>query len=202
MNPVVVRPASKGDLQPVAALHKAQFGDHFLGKFSVPLLARFYKAFLGKAIFLVAISQGNVSGFVLGGLDSHMGFQKKNFIKDNFLRIVLEALVRPGIWGMVISRVFDFGFGSPQSRSKYQMRLLSIAVDDDSKGKGVSKALVSGFESSLGDFQTYGLSVLAENARAVAFYRKLGYSEEFVRGVSVYFFKSIEKDHSDSRKTS
>ena len=181
------------DLSAVALIHKEQFGDHFLGKFSVPLLTNFYRAFLGDSIFLIAEYLDEPAGFVLGGEAGRLGARKKQFLTSNFGRLFLESAVRPGLWGMVFSRVFSYGPRGSQPVSGYDMRLLSIAVDDESKGKGVASALVAEFEKSLADCREYGLSVLAENSRAIAFYRKTGYTEEMRRGKSVYFFKNLSE---------
>lgn len=194
MSDIVVRQVLDSDLHSIAVIHKGQFGGHFLGKFSVALLTKFYRAFLEDSIFLIAENLDEPAGFVLGGEAVRLTARKKQFLTSDLGRLILESAVRPRLWGMVISRLFSLGPRGSQPVSGYEMRLLSIAVDDDSKGKGVASALVAEFEKSLTGYREYGLSVLADNSRAVAFYRKTGYTEEMRRGKSVYFFKTLPED--------
>ncbi len=191
MSNVIVRETVDTDLQAIAAVHKAQFGDHLLGQYSVSLLKKFYRSFLNNSIFLTAESSGEICGFILGGEESRLKIPKSQFVRSHFMRILLESVMRPKVWGIIARRVFGFKGGATKATSVYEMRLLSIAVTGSSKGKGVASALVSSFEKCLGDFRVYGLCVIVENSRAIAFYRKMGYSEEFRRGQSLYFFKQV-----------
>ena len=56
----------------------------------------------------------------------------------------------------------------------------------------MAKALVEDFETELDEVKEYGLSVLAKNERAIGFYLKMGYVEEYRNGSSVYFSKNIQ----------
>lgn len=59
-------------------------------------------------------------------------------------------------------------------------------------GTGAATDLVRTFECSLrGIADSYGLSVMKTNPRAVAFYRKLGLEMESERGGSITFRRNI-----------
>jgi N-acetylglutamate synthase-like GNAT family acetyltransferase len=57
------------------------------------------------------------------------------------------------------------------------MVLLSIAVAEEAKGTGVAVALIDGFEKELrrAHVTSYSLSVVKSNARAIGFYKKMGF---------------------------
>ena len=61
-----IRDATTDDLLRIATIHKARFSDHLLGRFSIPLLVKFYTVFLGRTIFLVHTTGGEIDGFILG----------------------------------------------------------------------------------------------------------------------------------------
>jgi len=196
-----IQPTLPSDLESIAALHKAQFSDHLLGQFSVSLLVDFYGMFLGNSIFLTARNSSDLLGFVLGGLNSQNVAIKGSFQKCRFWRILFESLFRPRVWVMAGPRILALPVRPSSPQSLYEMRLLSIAVRNEAKGSGVASGLVSGFENSILGYQKYGLSVLAENSRALAFYIKQGYVEEMRNGKSVFFWKSIsaDREHETSR---
>lgn len=191
MDALVVRNAVAGDLPAIAVVHKTQFGDHLLGQFSISLLTEFYRCFLGGSIFLTAEVSGEICGFVMGGEKQRLAELKNHFVKRNFPRIFFEALVRPKVWVFLVKRIPDPGKMSTRFNSDFSLRLLSIAVNPAATGKGVASALVDQFENQLDKGKSYGLSVIARNERAIGFYLKMGYVEEFRNGSSVYFWKKI-----------
>lgn len=68
-NMSMIRKVEKDDLQAIAAIHKENFGDHFLGKFSESLIAKFYACFIGGESFIADFTEhGECRGFILGGV--------------------------------------------------------------------------------------------------------------------------------------
>ena len=64
----MIRTVEAKDLRMIAAIHKENFGDHFLGKFSKGLIAEFYSCFFGDENFRASFYDvGDCQGFVLGG---------------------------------------------------------------------------------------------------------------------------------------
>ncbi|MCG2684279.1 MAG: hypothetical protein L6306_11785, partial [Planctomycetales bacterium] len=93
-----IRNAEDRDLPVIAAIHKSQFWDHFLGQYSRRLLVRFYGSFLGKSVFIVHESADGVDGFVLGGASAQMAACSARFVRSNLPRCLWETLMRPRLW--------------------------------------------------------------------------------------------------------
>ena len=176
-----VRAATPEDLWEVARVHKARFStpDYTLGQYSVSLIYKFYKAFLGRCVFLVHVSDQSVDGFVLGGEPAELHGAEHAFLRHNLTRCGLETLVRPRLWRaaygtackLLLSRKKD----PSQQPTPPLPRLLSIAVDRNAGGSGAAMELVRAFESSVSsDHPAYELSVVKTNRQAVRFYEKLG----------------------------
>ena len=190
-----LRSAENLDLAGVAALHKRQFSDHFLGQYSECVLDYFYAALLGSSIFLIAEEEGRLLGFVVGGDGAALGAAKRRFAVRVTVRAALETVVRPRLWrpaGARLATLVRGGGGS--GGSSVATRLLSIAVDEDAKGMGVAAALVRAFEAALTPGTLYGLSVLSDNVRAVGFYLKMGFAVEKESGGTTYFVRHADAD--------
>lgn len=189
---VSVRSTCASDLQRIARLHHAQFGDHLLGCLPEPLLIEFYRALSVDTIFLVAEIDGSIEGFVLGGEDAVLHRNRRVFMRSNRWRIMGAVIVHPSLWPHVWKRASalrrPIGNASRFS-SAATTRLLSIAVSEGSKGQGVAKTLIQAFEASLNPDVHYGFSVNASNKRAIGFYQKCGFVEEGRRGGSVFYLR-------------
>lgn len=198
-NVVRLRSTDANDLRAVAQLHHEQFADHLLGCLPEAVLVEFYRAFLVDTIFLVAEIDGSLSGFVLGGEDSVLRRNRSQFIRRNRWRIMGAVIVYPALWPHVWKRVlalFRPAASAISFTSVASTRLLSIAVAEAAKGQGVAGSLLKAFESSLAKGASYGLSVHADNTRAIGFYQKSGFVEEVRRGGSVFYLKSLTVDGS------
>jgi ribosomal protein S18 acetylase RimI-like enzyme len=194
MQPIVVgvRRTCASDLDRIARLHRAQFADHLLGCLPEPLLIEFYRALSVDTIFLIAEIDGSIGGFVLGGEEVVLHRNRRVFMRSNRWRIIGAVIVHPSLWQHVWKRAVALGrtFGSANRfPSAASMRLLSIAVSEVSKGRGVAETLIQAFEASLVADVHYGLSVHADNMRAIGFYQKCGFVEEGRREGSVFYLK-------------
>lgn len=199
--PGSVRSAWATDLPAVARIHKSQFSDHLLGKYSIELLARFYKEFLGRTLFLVHETSPRIDGFLVGGDDGSLACAKAAFVRVNRARCIGETLLRPKVWLTTVVRGSDLlvsyrhkgqlKSGTPITSD---VRLLSIAVAAEAVGTGAATELVQAFERTLkGTTESYGLSVKRDNHRAVAFYHKLGFELESESGESLYLRRSLKR---------
>lgn len=184
----------------IAQIHKDQFSTHFLGKYSVNLIAKYYECFLEDSIFLVSEAKGSINGFIMGGASEHLNKSKKVFIKGNLLRYSLETLVNPRVYLDAVLRLKNiillFKNTTETKKSKNavstsNIRMLSIAVNEKAKGTNTAKDLLYSFEESISQSKSYGLSVLKKNIRAINFYKKNGFKLEKEDNLAIYFTKKI-----------
>ncbi len=174
--------AVEQDLYQVAQIHKERFPDHYLGKFSISLLYRFYKNLLdAKQIFIVAKEKDEVVGFVVGGDIKIIKERLSLFIRTNVLFYGLEILIRPNTWAKSFDKLKEVIFKQPSSQynlddhEKYT--LLSIATAKSAGGKGVGTGLVKAFDSTLSEVgDHYHLAVMESNTGAIKFYEKNGFT--------------------------
>jgi ribosomal protein S18 acetylase RimI-like enzyme len=193
---IEIRPANPDDLDDVAALHRVMFHDHFLGQFPARIISRFYESFLRDALFIVARDdEGQLLGFVMGGRTEALDQARESCLQHTRFALAGHILSSPRLWPQAWQRVAA-RFASPAERpasvSTTTHRLLSIAVAGASQGRGVAKSLVNAFESGLKDADEYGLSVEANNDRAIAFYQKMGMRIDGQWGGSVFFRKRLD----------
>ena len=196
----MIRTVEAKDLRMIAAIHKENFGDHFLGKFSKGLIAEFYSCFLGDENFIASFDDdGECQGFVLGGGSQLIANQGNNFIKGNFLRYAVEILFRPNTWGGAINRLIPFikrlkkkEANKTKKETKSSYSLLSIAVSKKFQRKGVATELVNTFEQ-ICKSDSYYLSVHADNIKAISFYKKIGMKEVPSNNKSIRFRKDLYK---------
>lgn len=193
----IVETATHGDLAGIAALHRRSFADHFLGRYPEHLLAQFYESFLGSTIFLVARLDAEVAGFVLGGEAERLNECRRDFLRRRAVSFALATALRPKLWAPALERLKSLRSSDSHHggfRSRTTIRLLSIAVDERTRGKGVAGELVTGFESHLTPGVDYGLSVHDDNERAIGFYRKLGFVEEGRRAGTVFLMRKVAQE--------
>ena len=174
--------ATDADLYEVANIHKERFPDHYLGKFSISLLYRFYKNLLdSNQIFIVAKENQKVIGFVVGGEIQVIKERLSFFIKKNVLFYGFEILIRPNTWVKSFEKLKGIVIKQPSNQYNLDdhepYTLLSIATAKDSNGKGVGTGLVNAFDDELikvGDH--YHLAVMESNVGAIRFYEKNGFT--------------------------
>lgn len=185
----MIRNAISNDLYKIAKLHTESFENHFLPKLGLGLLAKYYKEFIDdENIFIVNINANKeIDGLLLGTPDSSIGRNK--FIKNNKIGLSLRVLLLSikfdkDTWVRI--KGFIQSFFSKKKNDRVQVNsdkpsfkvitLLSICVSENSKGKGISRALVKEFEERLTNlgYEGYILTVHQENDRANKFYEKTG----------------------------
>jgi ribosomal protein S18 acetylase RimI-like enzyme len=200
-----MRPLDRGDVAEVASLHSLLFADHLLGHLGPAFLRVYYDEFLnspGNAGF-VATRHGRIVGFVAGSRNPRAFYQ--TLYRRSGLRLAWCALRRMArdayVRRNLLRRrnhmaVLGSLFGAPSSEavftaSRYPTRLLSIAVEPEERGGGLAAALTDCFCKAMagqGD-RAVGLSVRAENGRAIAFYRKTGWKLEAEGQDGFYFMR-------------
>lgn len=199
----MVKTATYRELDQIARIHKKAFPDHFLGKFPVFVIRRFYSFFL-DVIFLVSLSDETPSGFVMGGRAEDISLRKNAFLHRSMGVIILGVLLSPAVWSECFFRLLQFvriktrrnrlAINNNAKHEPDSIRLLSIAVSPDKKGSGTAQVLLSAFEEHIpNQITVYGLSVKKNNERAISFYKKMGFEVEKEEGQSLYLSKKILK---------
>ncbi|WP_158560387.1 GNAT family N-acetyltransferase [Paenibacillus contaminans] len=194
MSVPLIRTALPTDIQQISKIHKEQFGTHFLGKYSISLIEKFYLSFMQDTVFMVSETAGVINGFVLGGMNRDLELAKQRFLSANKRQYVAETLTTPGLYLPVIQRVSKNLTKSKEesvSPSKIPFRLLSISVSSHAKGRGVAEKLVQAFENEIASLTAYGLSVKKTNERAIGFYHKMGFEVEVEQPDCYYFVKKL-----------
>lgn len=191
------RLAKQSDLLQVAQIHKEQFPTHYLGQFSISLLKSFYKNLLNSGyVFVVAEEDGKILGFVLGGEWKKIYESLNTFMKQNFLRSLLESAIRPKTWKKSFEKCLSMFRGKVSDPNNLdnieKFTLLSIATSKLAQGKGIGIGLVSAFNDEMKKITTrYYLSVQDTNERAIGFYKKMGFVEAYQCLGEIQMIKTI-----------
>ncbi len=183
----MLRMATHNDLDGIAALHTKCFSEYFLTKLGNNLLSKYYKEFMTSDDIVIVYTDEDdkIVGLLVGTPASSTG--RNNFIKHNFVSVFFKILLLcvkfdKDTWDRVLAflklhlknnkNVHD----SSNCCKGKEMRLLSICVSDDYKGRSVAESLVIEFEESLRllGYDSYALTVFKSNLRANNFYMKMG----------------------------
>ena len=215
-----IRRAQVNDVAQIANVHFLCFPDSFstvLGKGSNGLLLRnYYLEYLEKVpeLFYVAEKEGKIVGFCMGYYCEDWDYTR-SFLKNNFVRIVARVFVllvtfNKLTWRKLFSFVFprsnavkgnsskvegehDDLVEKPKCKSNQCGELLSICVLPNCRGTGLAGDLVDQFVDALrkGKRKVVRLTVLDDNGRGKAFYKRLGFLEEKRTGSSIHMLKVI-----------
>lgn len=179
---ITYRDATISDMFTIAALHKECFKGTFIAYWGDSLIARYYQKFIEEeGPFVLAYDVDRLIAFCMGYYE---GTNARNaFLRDNKLRLACRMLVLClSLNKLVLRKCWNFIFPTKKRGAnnpvKAEADLLSICVLSDYRGQGVSVELVNQFEnrvSSAGK-KDITLAVYKDNERAIAFYKKMGYS--------------------------
>src|SRR4051812_24514580 len=189
---IFIRGASPSDMPRVAELHRAAYGDiqgSLTAGFSRKLLEDYYAALLGRNPYsYIAFDDAqHPLGFVFAGFNTNASL--RSFVKQHKFALSKALLLSPEALGLTIGRVL----WPDKMKSQAPLRLLSIAVDPSYRPRGTGKALLTYFEEQLRDhgFYQYGLSVKANNIRAIQFYKRNGFELEFQTPAAHFYIKCL-----------
>jgi ribosomal protein S18 acetylase RimI-like enzyme len=206
-NTYIIRYVTYSDLDEIAKIHKESYPkDHFLNEFNLFLIKKYYKSFLKYPIlFLVCIKYEKICGFILG-LEYDISHKaKSDFIKEN--KYILVAYVISRVFSKkfilkffprLINLVKSLFFNSLKQKEttislKKSFHLLSIAISNEEKGKGIANILLDNFEKILkkDSIKKYFLSVNKSNFRAIKFYKKNNFYVEKENKASIEMCKIL-----------
>lgn len=201
MNEVIkVEVVSKEDLEEIVELHCKIFRNYFLKNLGFELVKKYYQAYDDDkgTIFLKASYNNEIVGFVL--TTSNYSNIIKNFYKDNFYllskKIVIETLkMNKTIFLGLKSRVMNvFKKSKEENVEEEENCLLSIAIDDNFRGKKIADVLINKVEMQLKENQVkaYSLSVKKDNTGAKKFYEKIGFEKIGGKGELEYYTKKLD----------
>lgn len=175
---LVVRPSTDSDAGAVAALHAGQIAQGFLSALGPSFLRRLYRR-IGRSsgsFLLVAESDGRTAGFIAGSTDVaalYRGF----LLHDGIAAVAAAGGALLTGWRRVLDTLGharSSGAGTGRGAE-----LLAVAVDPSLQGRGTGAQLVGAFFDELDarDCQAAHVVVGADNAAAIALYRRAGFAE-------------------------
>lgn len=216
MERFLVRELHEDDANEVAAVHERCFEGYFLTQLGRAFLRRYYASFCrhDSAYGVIARDRENerVAAFVVGTADTQAHFRV--FYRRNMLSLLLSVPVKfvtnPIIRRQLLSRTSHIKtaalslvpglkrrpskpIGDRGPDNQYPLRLLSIAAAPEYRGSGAADLVSDRFEQFLraDGHKRVGLSVHADNRRAIAFYEKQGWELTHSSDVGWWFEKDL-----------
>ena len=184
---VSIRDAQNPDLAQIAVVHVAAFPDSAITKLGSTAVERYYAWLMDDvhdATNLVAVNQGKIVGFVFAGTFKGA---TSGFLRRNRVRLLLSVLRRPTLLRDDLFRDrLSAGIDILRGKKRTQLSpsivhpgfgILAIAVNRSVRGAGTATLLMDHAEEAARARGVSGmlLTVALTNARAIAFYEKLGW---------------------------
>ena len=177
---ITFRDAIESDMPAVARLHEVCFQGTFIASLGESLIADYYREFLAEGgPFILAFDDEKLVGLCMGyytGSEARNAFVAKN--KGRLARKLLGLCL--SFNKVAIKKCFGYLFSRKKASGapRAEADLLSICVLDEYRGKKVSRRLLEEFEKRAIEAgkKDVTLSVYKTNGRAIAFYKKMGYS--------------------------
>jgi len=186
--------------------HIKSFPERFMTEMGYHWLRALYLFFIKhrRSICRIAVDvDGKVVGLAVGG-DSHIRDEFlssalfryphlifwKFFSKRMVRRVLLQELVRK----LHLKHAAALTRNTKAPRSEIRSgNLLSICVLPDCEGTGVAGKLIESFQLACKaeGYERLTLSVVSENSRALAFYKKQGWRQSGKSGESIRFFLDL-----------
>jgi ribosomal protein S18 acetylase RimI-like enzyme len=203
---VKIQEARQVNVPGMAKCHIKSFPGRFMTEMGYHWLFALYRFFIKHrgSIRRVAVDANDkVVGLAVGG-DSH--------IRDEFLNSALFRYPHLIFWKFLSKRLVRRVLLQELARKLHRKRtaahsgdtkapsnivrsgnLLSICVLPDYKGTGIAGKLIESFQLACKaeGYERLTLSVVSENCRAVAFYKKHGWRQNGKSGESIRFFLDL-----------
>lgn len=173
---VEIRKAKYSDCSSIAKIHKENLDESFLGSLGERFLKNLYECLsvYEDGIILVAEENNKIVGFVCG--TTHIGKFYRYFIRKKFIKVSFLLAIK--MFDLItLKKIFEI-LVYPKKHSNFSLpeaELLSIAVEKNYHGKGVSEKL---FKAFVVEFNRLGVDrfkiVVGDKLyRAKSFYKKM-----------------------------
>lgn len=183
---LAVRPMSEADVPAVVRLHREAFADSFMTTFGEGFLSAFYAELIAHPDgygCVVAGAGERPEGFCVGATGAGQGLAR-DMLRARPLSFVWPALFSvarsPRRLGRVLRLARSYLRPGPGGDiGPAGALLMQIAVAEHLRGTGAAEQLVERFldEMRSRGVQSVTLGVEPDNARAIAFYRRIGFQE-------------------------
>ncbi len=183
---ISVRPMTESDVETVVRLHQAAFADSYMTTFGERFLSAFYQALITHPAgvgWVAADGSDRPVGFCVGGSDDARSIARDMLRRRPFSFLwpaLLNVLRSPRRLARLLQLARNY-FGPRVDAGEVPSTalLMQIAVAESLRGSGAAERMVEAFLGEMRDrgVGTVSLGVEAENARAIAFYRRLGFRE-------------------------
>ena len=173
--PVTLRPATVDDAAALAKMHSIAIDTGFLPTLGPGFMRQLYRTLIGDtdAVVLVADNGARVVGFVAGVRDTGAFYHR--FVRRRGIAAGIAALprlVRPS----VLRRAWET-FRYEGTGGEVPAELLSMAVDERYRGRGLGYRLGLSFLEAMKDADHVKVVVGATNTVAINAYYKMGFMD-------------------------
>jgi ribosomal protein S18 acetylase RimI-like enzyme len=181
-----VRAMTAGDVGAVVRQHEQAFAENFMTTFGRGFLSAFYSGLIEhpEGYGCVAVdSSDEVVGFCVGGSARVQGIAREMlrrrplaFVWPSLLNVLRSPARLPRVIRVAQG---NLGAGTGEDAPPSTALLMQIAVEPALRGSGVADRLVEYFlnEMRRRGAESVSLGVEADNARAISFYKRLGFKE-------------------------
>ena len=174
-SPVSMRVGTTRDAAAAAILHAQLISEGFLSSLGPRFLSRLYGriAHGGGSFLIVAEAEGSIVGFIAGSVDVAKLY--RSFLVRDGVAASLSAPVR---LVSALPRVLETLSHGRRGEGAEGGELLAVAVDPSWRGRHVGRQLVERFlvEVEQGGLRSAHVVVGADNATAIAMYRRAGFT--------------------------
>lgn len=193
-----IRLANLNDIEKIATFHSEQFSDYYLTQLGKNVLCKYYEFFINSKEnrCFISIKDGTIVGLGLFLEDfeeqiAQFYSQNKTLLAVSILKSLLKC--NKIVWEGTYERVKNMFTISSVDSDLPKLTLLSLAVSEKFRGKGIGKELLEHAEKYYQEKgkTRYYLSVLAHNTKAIGFYEKNNFVKLKQKGKIYYMEKEI-----------
>ena len=203
---VKIKEARQAHVPGMAQCHIKSFPGRFMTEMGYHWLCALYAFFIkhrGSICRLAVDADGKIAGLAVGG-DSHIRDEFLSSALFRYPHLIFWKLLSKGLVRRVLLQELAGKLGRKRTAANSSDtkapgagirsgNLLSICVLPSYKGTGVAGKLIESFQLACAaeGYERLTLSVLKQNSRAVAFYKKHGWHQSGKSGESIRFFLDL-----------